>query len=45
MEHFKEVFTKANADAALAASIFHYKEIEIPALKKYLYNNKINVRI
>ena len=45
MEHFKEVFTKANADAALAASIFHYKEIEIPSLKKYLYQNKINVRI
>lgn len=36
MEHFKEVFETANADAALAASIFHYKEIEILALKKYL---------
>ena len=34
--HFKDVFEIANADAALAASIFHYKEIEIPALKKYL---------
>lgn len=45
MSHFKEVFEKANADAALAASIFHYKEIEIPVLKKYLYHNKINVRI
>jgi cyclase len=45
MEHFKEVFIEANADAALAASIFHYKEIEIPALKKYLHDNKINVRI
>ena len=45
MEHFKEVFTKAHADAALAASIFHYKEIEIPSLKKYLHQNKINVRI
>jgi cyclase len=45
MEHFKEVFVKANADAALAASIFHYKEIEIPVLKKYLHYNKINVRI
>ena len=33
MEHFKEVFEKANADAALAASIFHYKEIAIPELK------------
>jgi imidazole glycerol-phosphate synthase subunit HisF len=45
MEHFKEVFEKANADAALAASIFHYKEIEIPHLKKYLQQQKIAVRI
>jgi cyclase len=45
MNHFKEVFQKAHADAALAASIFHYKEIEIPALKKYLKENNINVRI
>ncbi len=44
MEHFKEVFQNANADAALAASIFHYKEIEIPVLKKYL-NPFNNVRI
>ena len=36
MEHFKDVFEIAQADAALAASIFHYKEIEIPELKKYL---------
>lgn len=36
MEHFKDVFEMAQADAALAASIFHYKEIEIPELKKYL---------
>ena len=42
--HFKEVFEEANADAALAASIFHYKEIEIPALKKYL-NQFVNVRM
>ena len=45
MQHFREVFVKANADAALAASIFHYKEIEIPALKNYLNRNNINVRI
>ena len=45
VEHFKEVFEKANADAALAASIFHYKEIEIPVLKKYLYNQNVLVRI
>ncbi|RYF87115.1 MAG: imidazole glycerol phosphate synthase subunit HisF, partial [Chitinophagaceae bacterium] len=36
MQHFKEVFQKGCADAALAASIFHYKEIEIKSLKKYL---------
>ncbi|HMO62871.1 MAG TPA: imidazole glycerol phosphate synthase subunit HisF [Ferruginibacter sp.] len=36
MQHFKDVFEQANADAALAASIFHYKEIGIPDLKKYL---------
>ncbi len=45
MEHFKDVFEKANADAALAASIFHYKEIEIKELKKYLSNEKINIRL
>jgi len=44
MQHFKEVFD-SNADAALAASIFHYKEIEIPRLKNYLKENNINVRI
>ncbi len=45
VEHFKEVFENANADAALAASIFHYKEIEIPFLKNYLHNQQIPVRI
>jgi len=45
MEHFKDVFENAHADAALAASIFHYKEIEIPDLKNYLYQQKINVRL
>jgi cyclase len=44
MEHFQEVFEQAQADAALAASIFHYKEIEIPELKTYLYNNGVNIR-
>lgn len=44
MEHFVDVFGKAQADAALAASIFHYKEIEIPALKTFLYNKGVNVR-
>lgn len=45
MEHFKEVFENAHADAALAASIFHYKEIEIQDLKNYLHQQKINVRL
>lgn len=43
-EHFKEVFTAGKADAALAASIFHYNEIPIPELKSYLRNNQITVR-
>jgi imidazole glycerol-phosphate synthase subunit HisF len=44
MEHFKEVFEKGNADAALAASVFHYKEIEIAALKTYLHPF-VNIRL
>jgi cyclase len=44
MEHFTEVFTKGKADAALAASIFHFKEIAIPNLKGYLRNEGITVR-
>jgi cyclase len=45
MEHFTEVFEKGKADAALAASIFHFREIEIPALKKYLKARAVEVRI
>lgn len=45
MEHFTQVFQMANADAALAASVFHFKEIAIPDLKKYLAANKIPVRL
>jgi cyclase len=44
MEHFYDVFTEGKADAALAASIFHYKEIAIPDLKQYLKNNHISIR-
>ena len=40
LEHFTEVFQNGKADAALAASIFHFREIEIPALKNYLKNAK-----
>ncbi len=45
MEHFTKVFETGKADAALAASIFHFREIEIPALKSYLRERKIEVRI
>lgn len=44
MQHFAEVFSHAKADAALAASIFHFKEIDIKDLKKYLSENNIAVR-
>lgn len=44
VEHFKEVFEIGKADAALAASIFHYKEIEISQLKNYLKEQNIYVR-
>ena len=44
MQHFAEVFKEANADAALAASIFHFKEISIPDLKDYLSKNNIAIR-
>lgn len=43
-EHFLDVFTTGKADAGLAASIFHYNEIPIPTLKKYLRENGITVR-
>ncbi|MCX6327168.1 MAG: imidazole glycerol phosphate synthase subunit HisF [Bacteroidia bacterium] len=45
MEHFSEVFFNTGCSAALAASIFHFGEINIPDLKKYLMNKKINVRL
>lgn len=44
LEHFADVFKLAHADAALAASIFHFREIEISDLKSYLYNQHIIVR-
>jgi len=45
MEHFYEVFTQTNADAALAASLFHFKEVSIPELKAYLKNKGVHVRL
>ena len=44
-EHFYDALTKGGADAALAASLFHYKELEIRDLKKYLWERGIAVRI
>lgn len=44
MEHFRDAFTLGKADAALAASVFHYNEISIPALKDYLRKENIIVR-
>lgn len=45
MEDFFDVFTLGKADAGLAASIFHFKEIEINALKNYLAEKGISIRI
>ncbi len=44
MEHFRDVFNIGKADAALAASVFHFNEINISDLKDYLQQNNINVR-
>ncbi len=45
MEHFRHALTEGKADAALAASLFHYKEMEIMDLKRYLKDTGIPVRI
>jgi imidazole glycerol-phosphate synthase subunit HisF len=45
LDHFKQVFEKTGAAAALAASIFHYGEITIPELKQYLHTQNIPVRL
>jgi len=45
MEHFATIFKEGKADAALAASIFHFKEVAIPDLKRYLHDQQIEVRI
>ena len=45
MEHFYEAFTVGKADAALAASLFHFKEMEICDLKRYLREKGISVRV
>ena len=45
MEHFRDTFIEGKADAALAASVFHFEEIKIPELKHYLCTQGINVRL
>jgi cyclase len=44
-QHFVDVFSEAKADAALAASIFHFKEVAIPDLKRYLADHSIPIRL
>lgn len=44
LEHFRDAFTAGRADAVLAASLFHFREIMIPQLKDYLAENGISVR-
>ncbi|TAH25709.1 MAG: imidazole glycerol phosphate synthase subunit HisF [Cytophagales bacterium] len=45
MEHFVEIFQKGKADAALAASVFHFKEIGVQELKRFLSDKQINMRL
>lgn len=45
MEHFYDALTEGKADAALAASLFHYKELEIRQVKEYLRDRKVPVRL
>lgn len=45
LEHFKDALTVGGADAALAASLFHFKELEISEVKKYLANEGVSVRL
>ena len=45
LEHFKDALTTGGADAALAASLFHYKELEINEVKQYLRNEGVSVRL
>jgi len=45
LEHFYDAFTTGKADAGLAASIFHFREIEIMDLKRYLHERGVTVRL
>ena len=44
-EHFRDAFTIGKADAALAASVFHFGEIPVPELKKWLRDEGVTVRM
>ncbi len=44
LSHFQDVFTQTKADAALAASVFHFGEIPVPKVKEFLKQHKVNVR-
>jgi len=45
VEHFLDIFNKTSADAALAASIFHFREVEIRVLKQFLLNQNLPIRL
>lgn len=45
LEHFREVLTRGKADAALAASVFHFREFSVKEVKEYLKDNGVEVRI
>jgi len=45
MEHFRDTFVEGKADAALAASVFHFHEIDIPDLKNYLHQEGLPIRL
>ena len=45
MEHFYDALTEGGADAALAASLFHFREMDIKDLKKYLNEKDVSVRL
>ena len=45
LEHFYDALTDGHADAALAASLFHYKELEIREVKEYLRKRDVSVRL
>ena len=45
LEHFYDAFTEGKADAALAASLFHFKELEVKEVKQYLRDKGVSVRL